>query len=415
MSNESFGFGSNQEERRQALLRQLNPLNMALRHQIGLLGLAGFFLLPRFLFPDQMGPYIQLMYLMMFAMSWDVVSGYTGQLSFGHAFFFAIGGYTSAVLNLQHGMSPIASIPAGMVMAGVAGILIGVPALRLRGPYLSLVTLIVPIILAKLFVLFNESLILFGIPLVPEGFGGQSGVGIPDQLFGLSREAVVMVADYQMAQLTTYYFSLLLFILVFAVLYAVTRSSAGTIFTAIREDEDAVAAAGLNPAKFKLFAFTLSGIVGGLAGAAYVHTYATPQPLALLGTANVQMSINVIIMTVLGGIGTIVGPVVGGVLFGGSELLINAIDFTIPVLEMKLGALRPLPLLVLAMLALVFAPDGAVPENIHLGRKLLAMYRGEEVGGESPDKPDTSAISEILENYREELREITGEKGGRNR
>lgn len=418
MSNESVGFGSSTEDRRKVVLERLNPVKMKLRHQLGLLGLAGFVLLPTQLYPDQMGPFIQLVYLIMFAMSWDAVSGYTGQLSFGHAFFFAVGGYTSAVLNLQHGVTPLLSIPSGMVLAAVGGIAVGVPALRLRGPYLSLVTLIVPIILAKLFILFSEELIVFGIPIAPGGLGGQSGVGITDPLFGPVSNAVFTVSDYQMGVLSDYYFSLGLMGLVLAVLLAVTRSSAGTVFTAIREDEDAVAAAGLNPAKFKLFAFVLSAAVGGLAGAAYVHTYASPQPLALLGTGNVQMSIDVIIMAILGGTGTIVGAAVGGVFFGVSQAVIGGIDATVPLLNVAVSDLRPLPLLVVAMLVLFYLPGGLLRGGIRGGRFALAYSRGEKDLDDLDlrEKFDDTALGQIVGRYRRELRDemdTVNDRGGK--
>jgi hypothetical protein len=102
-SNDSVLGGSTSAERRKAVLEKLNPVTMPLRYQIGLLGIVLFALLPTQLYPDQMGQPTNLLFLMMFAMSWDVVSGYAGQLSFGHAFFFAVGGYTSAILDLQHG------------------------------------------------------------------------------------------------------------------------------------------------------------------------------------------------------------------------------------------------------------------------------------------------------------------------
>lgn len=440
MSNESIRHGSTAEERRKVLLSKLNPLTMPLRYQIGLLGVVGLALLPTMLFPSEMGPYILLMYFMMFAMSWDVVSGYTGQLSFGHAFFFAIGGYGTAVLQMQHGVNPLlatfyvggipipfpGSIFIATFLAALGGVIVGVPALRLRGPYLSLVTLIVPVIFVKLLILFNEGLSiplgpLGSIPVAPGGLGGTSGLsGLPRQLFGPS--GVITVEEFRTQALAEYYFSFGLMLLVFTVLFAVTRSSAGDVFTAIREDENAVSAAGLNPAKFKLFAFVLSGAVGGLAGAALVHmSIAAANPQTLLGGAGqagspIALSINVIVMAILGGMGTIVGPVVGGALFAASEQAVGALDFTIPVLNKEFSSVYPLPLLALAMLAIVFVPDGAVPENVHLGRKILATYRGEEVEGDSSASAETpSAVGQVVDNYREDLDEMTGnDDGGRN-
>jgi branched-chain amino acid transport system permease protein len=415
-SNDSVLGGSTSTERRQAVLEKLNPVTMPLRYQVGLLGIVLFVLLPTQLYPDQMGQPTNLLFLMMFAMSWDVVSGYTGQLSFGHAFFFAIGGYTSAILDLQHGVTPIIGIPVGMVLAGFGGLLIGIPALRLRGPYLSLVTLIVPIILAKLFTLFNNSLPV----LAPEGLGGRNGPGLPTQLFGIDGSgAVIELAQgydgIQQTALANYYLALGLMLLILVVLLAVTRSSAGSVFTAIREDEDAVAAAGLDASRFKLFAFVLSAIVGGLAGAVWVHTVKTPSPLGILGQDDIQTSIDVIIMSILGGTGTIVGPIIGAVVFAISAIVIGGLsDIVIPFVEVRGSAvsvadLRPLPLLAAAMLVLVFAPGGVLRLGIRTGRRTLAAARGEEYEGGPGDDGD-SALGQIIEKYRAELREIINER-----
>lgn len=427
MSNESIRRGSTSEERRKVLLRKLNPLNMPLRYQFGLLGLLGFVLLPTQFFPSEMGPFITLLYLIMFAMSWDVVSGYTGQLSFGHAFFFAVGGYGSAILQMQHGVPAYLSIPIATLLAAVAGVIVGVPALRLRGPYLSLVTLIVPVIFVKLLILFNDSLIInigsLSIPIAPDGLGGTSGLGaLPQALFENSESAVVATSDFQQSMLSEYYFSLALFVLILVTLLAVTRSSAGSVFTAIREDEEAVSAAGLNPAKFKLFAFVLSGTVGGLAGAAYIHmSVATAQPGPLLGGAGqsgspIQVSINIIIMSVLGGAGTIVGPIVGAITFAATNTVLAMLDFTVPLVNKDVGALRPLPLLIAAMFILFFLPEGVVPASIRAGRFTLGYARGEKDKEDADirQKFDDTAVGQIIDNYRSEIQQEMDEIDGSN-
>jgi branched-chain amino acid transport system permease protein len=441
MSNttESIRDGRSAEERRAALLERLNPMKMDLRYQLGLLGLLGFVLLPQLFYPGQMETHsiIGFLYLIMFAMSWDVVSGYTGQLSFGHAFFFVVGGYTSAILNIQHGLTPLLSIPIAVVAAAAAGVVVGVPALRLRGPYLSLVTLIVPIIMLKLFRLYNDSFTPFGLPIAPDGLGGTSGVGIPDNLIGTAETAAVQaswIANFfpqygtdQVRLLSEYYVSLGLMVLILVVLLAVTRSTAGDIFTAIREDEDAVSAAGLNPAKFKLFAFVLSGVVGGLAGAAFVHTSgAVAAPGPLLGGAGqasspISMSINVIIISILGGTGTIVGPIVGAVFFAVSNTVIGGVETTIPLVGKSLGALKPLPLLFAAMLVLFYLPGGLLRGGIRAGRFALAVARGEKRlrDAQVRERLESTALGQIVRNYRrdlrEELREITDPNRGENR
>ena len=407
--------GSTEEERRKAVLTKLNPVTMPLRFQIGLLGLVGFVLLPTQLYPDQMGPPTYLLYLIMFGMSWDVVSGYTGQLSFGHAFFAAMGGYTAAIMDIQHGITPLLGIPVGTLVAAFGGLLVGIPALRLRGPYLSLVTLIVPIIFAKLTKLFND-----GIPVIaPGGLGGRSGLGIPETtIFGASGSGSVYEfaqgADViQQTALYKYYLALAAMILVTAVLLAVTRSSAGSVFPAIREDEDAVAAAGLNAARFKLFAFVLSATVAGFAGALLVMSgVRVPAPETILGRDNIQNSVNYIIIAILGGTGTIVGPAVGGVVFVLTNLIIGSLDgVTVPLLDVTVASLTPLPLLAAAMAVLVFLPGGVLRGGLRAGRMVLAAARGEEYEGEPITGGEgNSALGEIIEKYRAEMREIIDER-----
>jgi branched-chain amino acid transport system permease protein len=90
----------------------LNPRNMALRHKLGIVGLLGLAVLPTVLSPINAFVMVSAFYFAIFTMSWDVVSGYTGQISFGHGVFFAVGGYTSALLNMGHGLDPVLSIPS---------------------------------------------------------------------------------------------------------------------------------------------------------------------------------------------------------------------------------------------------------------------------------------------------------------
>lgn len=315
-------------------------------------------------------------YFGMFAMSWDTVSGYTGQISFGHGFFFALGGYTSALLNLTYGLDPLLAIPFGVVVAALGGVIIGVPALRLRGPYLSLVTLVAPQVLLSVFILFS------GV------FGGELGLPSPANVLGVGLGAPVLV----------YYMAFALFTGILALLLAVTRSNAGAVFTAIREDEDAVSAAGLNPAKFKTFAFVLSAAVGGLAGAMLVHTpVGNPQPSQLLTT---QVSIEVIIAAILGGMGTIVGAAIGGMVVFLLPEYLNTVDYVIPVLDAPVSEIDFLLFAVISLLLLFVLPGGILRAVIHTGRRALADRRSDVAadGGRS-----RSPIEQIRERWRAAL------------
>jgi branched-chain amino acid transport system permease protein len=376
----------------------LAPTALPPRHVLGLLGLALVAVLPVVVRDITLLKVTGALYFAVFAMSWDVVSGYTGQISFGHALFFGVGGYTAGMLNIHHGVDPLLTIPVGVVAAMVAGVVIGVPALRVHGPYLSLITLVAPIILLRTFVFFSD------------WTGGEIGlVGIEALVDGV---------------LANYYLAFALFVVVLAVLLAVTRSDAGSVFTAIRADEQAVSASGIDPAKFKIFAFVLSAAVGGLAGGMLAHSIVgSVTPSQLLALA---VSIEVIIATILGGMGTIVGAAAGGMLlYLLRDALRNLSELVIPVGALSKGTplpprivvdmvvpavgipLKEIDLLLFSLITLgflFFVPDGLVPRGIRYGRRLDARVRGGAAatdGGRTP-------LASTLARFGVELRRLLG-------
>lgn len=359
----------------------LDPRSNELRHQLGLVGLVGIGLLPLGVGPLFTLKVIGALYFAVFAMSWDAVSGYTGQISFGHGLFFAVGGYTSALLNLKFGLSPVLTVLVGTAFAAIAGIVIGVPALRLEGPYLSLITLVSPLILLQVFIVFSDT------------FGGELGLSSP--------ESLVTFQNFQTTILANYYIAFGLFVGVLAVLLAVTRSDAGAVLTAIREDEQAVAAAGLNPAKFKIFAFVLSAAVGGLAGAMFVHTpVGNPQPSQLLV---LTVSIEVIIASVLGGMGTIVGPAIGGLFYYLFRDFISGVSWTVPGLGVGVSQLDLLLFSLFTLALLFFLPGGALRWAIRNGRRGLNRREDGGDGEEGPVVTDggQGPVASTLATYRE--------------
>mgnify|MGYP000194580108 CR=1 FL=1 len=290
------------------MFQLLSPFPLATRHKLGVLAILGLAISPLFLNQITITRLTGALFIAMFVMSWDVVSGYTGEISFGHAFFFALGGYSTTLLGSHFGLHPLITIVAAVVVAAIGGLLIGIPALRVSGPYLSLITLIAPILLLQVFILYN------GI------FGGESGLQSPDSLVGTQDEAVVTIAPEtsvealawgasDVVRVLEFYLALGLFLFIMAILLAVTRSNAGAVFYAIRSGEDVVAATGKNPAKFKIFVFVLSAAIGGLVGAVFVHSRGTPTPSALL---ELEVSLLIIIAAVIGSMGTITGAAIGG-------------------------------------------------------------------------------------------------------
>jgi branched-chain amino acid transport system permease protein len=254
------------------------------------------------------------------AASWDLLSGFTGQMNFGHALFFGVGAYTAALLNLHANIPPWGSIPLGALAAVLAGLVIGIPCLRLRGTYLALTTLAFPIILMG---------IVFAIPNIT---GGELGVSGLDRLSG--------------SRLSDYYVTIVVMLGLCTIMWLITDSNTGIIFHAIREDEVAVRTAGINTTRYKLLAFSLSGFFAGISGGLYAHFMRIVGP----STLEVSMSFQVVIWAVFGGIVTIYGPV-------------GAVFILFPMLEFLrfLPEFRMLMFAVVILLILLYMPDGLLP------------------------------------------------------
>jgi branched-chain amino acid transport system permease protein len=255
-----------------------------------------------------------------FAASWDLLSGYTGQLNFGHALFFGVGAYGAAMLNLHAHIPPWGSIPLGAAAAVVAGLIVGIPSLRLRGTYLSLTTLAFPIVLMGLVFAF------------PDFTGGELGVS------GIARLAKTRVGDY--------YVAVVIMLGLCFLMWKITDSNTGIIFHAIREDEIAVRASGINTTRYKLLAFSLSGFFAGIAGGLYAHFMRIAGP----STLEVSLSFTVVIWAIFGGVVTIYGPV------GAVFLLFPLLEFLRVVQDY-----RTLIFAVVVLVILFYMPDGLFP------------------------------------------------------
>ena len=224
--------------------------------------------------------------LVIFAVSWDLLSGYSGQVNFGHALFFGVSAYSVALLNKYFGLQPWATIPIGTLVATGVGVLTCFPALRLRGPYLSLLTMAFPLMLLGLVMAFKD------------WTGGEFGIpGLPD------------LAGSKVAE---YYICLIVMTISVLIMWKLTDAGSkyvrtGLIFHAIREDEIAARASGINTIKYKILAFVIGGFFAGLAGALYAHILGTVG----LSSLSMVMSFRAIIYVVFGGIVSIYGAVVG--------------------------------------------------------------------------------------------------------
>jgi len=248
---------------------------------------------------------IQLMlrdtfFFAMLAVSWDLLVGRTGQISLGHALFFGIGAYGTALLYKYFELPPWATIPIAVLIGISISPLIGLPCLRVKGPYLALVTMALPLILS--------AVIKYG-PVIPIT-GGEMGLGplpslIPTEIFekmGFSyRQSLPLV------ELANYYLALVLLFVSSIVLYKIANSKTGMVFVSILDDELASKACGINVTRYKLMAFTISASFATLTGAVFAHLIAIVNPWFLTLT----LSFSPVIVTFLGGIGTIYGPLVG--------------------------------------------------------------------------------------------------------
>jgi len=225
------------------------------------------------------------------AQAWNLLGGFAGYASFGQVVFFGLGGYLTAVTMTHLGWTFWMALVAGGVVAGLFGALIGMPLLRLRGHYFAIATLGVAEGVRE--VIIN----------VPALTGGGGGITIPT--VGNAATTAYLGNDG--------FYSLFLALAVLAVLAAglISRNKMGYALRAIHQDEDAAAAVGINTTRVKVLTFALSGLLTGLVGATYAFQQVTIYPERLF---DVEITVLMVVMVVIGGSGTVLGPLVGAVL-----------------------------------------------------------------------------------------------------
>jgi branched-chain amino acid transport system permease protein len=257
------------------------------------------------------------------AVGLDLLMGYAGQISVGHAAFFAVGAYTSAVLTVKYGFSPLFAMFIGMILSGSLAWALGRPVLALKEYYLAMATLA-----------FNEIVItlIVGFERITGGASGLRDIP-PFRLFGLVLDNHVQY----------YYFVWIVVFLVIASAVAVIRSPFGRTLIAVHSDEVAARAFGVNCASYKTRVFVLANVYASIAGSLFAHYlgFIAPDDFGVLS------SVNLLVMLYLGGIGTIYGPALGAVflkllpevtyLFQDYELLLNGIILIVVLLFMPKG------------------------------------------------------------------------------
>jgi branched-chain amino acid transport system permease protein len=295
------------------------------------------------------------------ALGLNIVVGYAGLLDLGYVAFYAVGSYLTALLTspisaLGLGIPFWIALPIVILGAAITGLFIGAPVLRLRGDYLAIVTLG-----------FGEiSRILFQSDALKPWLGGAQGIlGVPP-LLGVTHVSVPILG-WELSGPTLTYYPLLFFCALAAfVAYRLKYSRVGRAWNAMREDEDVAQATGVNVVNYKLLAFALGASVGCLGGAVFVTHLASVFP----GTFDILVSITVLSIIILGGMGSIPGVVVGSLaLIGLPELLREFAEFKLLVYG---------GVLVVMMIA---RPEGLVPD-VTRRREL------HEVEGEPEPEPD---------------------------
>ena len=257
-------------------------------------------------------------YFAVFAMSWDLLFGYAGEVNFGPTFLIDLGAYGAGMSNALLGLPVPLAIAVGAIVAVAGGVALAIPALRLSGPYLGLITLVSVLLLQQAIVIFA------GVT------GGEIGLSVPDVL------SISSAVNYEYA---------LAFMLVSGlILFLISRSSLGMILQAAGQDQVAAAALGFNATRHKILAFAVSALFSGLAGAFLVFYLGTASVSAVV---DISIGVLVIIAAVLGGRRTIVGGAIGAI------FLIVAGELLRPI-----GQLSTFVVALIALVVIVLFPDG---------------------------------------------------------
>ena len=273
-------------------------------------------------------------YYVILACSWDLLTGFTGNVNFGHAFFIGGAGFAGALLNMHFGLGYWWTIPIGGVVAALCGLVVGSFTLRLRGPYFAAVTFCFATLLYKWIMIRYDI------------FGGEEGLpGIDwlmDTAFG------------------NYYFSGIFMMAVVYFLYFLSKSPFGLILRSIGENETASEGSGINTTYYKIAAFVISAFIAGMAGAMYGHAQMHVGP----EMAHDALSALVLMMAVVGGMGSIIGPIIGAYLL---TLVNESLRF--------MGEFRLLIYSSAVVMVILFAPKGLLDIITRRFRNVLGQER----------------------------------------
>ena len=295
-----------------------------------------FLLIPEFVTsPYILNIFVLVFYISTLSMAWNLLGGMTGQNSLGHAAYMGLGAYASCLLITKAGANPWLAAIFGMVVVGLVAGVIFYPCFILRGPYFTLVS-----------IAFGEALRQFIIN--SSFFGRASGIGLP---FGKDSWANFRFGS----KVPYYYVGLAMVILVYLLMKKIERSRMGYALRTIREDEDAAAAMGINPTRYKIMAVVVSAMVAALVGFYYACYIRYIDPELMIQAKSTES----VLPAVVGGAAYVEGPLVGGL------LMIPLSEF----LRAKYSALLPgINMLLYAVVLLVvirFRPAGILGWYMH--------------------------------------------------
>jgi branched-chain amino acid transport system permease protein len=246
--------------------------------------------------------FIRILLFSFIGVAWNLMGGYAKQLSLGHAAYFGLGAYTSTILEIRFGISPWIGMLAGGVVAMLASLPIGALCFRLRGPYFAIATIATAQVLMLLFLKFRDFA------------WGAEGTTIPN--FG---DAPLMM---QFDDKSSYYYvALALLALGLAITYRIEHSWMGYYLVAIGEDEDAAEAVGVNAPRVKRDIYMISAFLTALAGTFYVQYIYFIDPATAF---SFNISVEAALVSIVGGIGTLWGPVVGTILLETTSALLQS-------------------------------------------------------------------------------------------
>ncbi len=255
---------------------------------LGVLVLAALIYPLVFTLPYQQHVLILIYMNALMAVGWNIVGGYAGQVSLGNTIFFGMGAYTSALMLKNLLISPWAGMLVGILLSVLLAVVVGYPCFRLKGHYFAIATIAVAEIISA--IVTNTSQL-----------GAAVGITLP--------VLPSSIVNMQFASKTPYYYVILVFLAIsMLTVYWIERSRLGYYFRAIREDQDAARALGIDPTRYKLIAFILSGVFASMAGTFYAQYILFIDPPS---TVLLNISITMCLMAVLGGVGTIWGPLIG--------------------------------------------------------------------------------------------------------